>query len=166
MTGTLSTMVTRFVVLFTALFLTPLVIRSIGVTEYGLWAVVGSAFSYVSLLDGGVGSGFVKFLAEHIERGEHDRIRQVMTFGLLFYFGFGLVLVPGIYLLAPHIVTYLKVDPGYYPVARVLLVLVVCYIVVANAFGVFGAFIIGMQRTDIAGLIDTGYQLIYAVSLI
>jgi O-antigen/teichoic acid export membrane protein len=166
MTGTLSTLLARFVALSTSLFLTPLVIRSIGIEGYGLWAVVGSAVIYITLLDGKIGSGFVKYLAEFLERGERERIRQTMTFGASFYLGFGLLLLPVIYLLAPHAVGYLKVDPRYHSTAACLLLLSFGYFVVNNALGVFGAFIIGMQQTDVAGLIDTSYQLAYAVSLV
>ena len=50
--------------------------------------------------------------------------------------------------------------------ARDLLLLAVGYFVISNAFGIFGAFIIAMQRTELAGIIDTCYQIVYALALV
>ena len=164
--GTMSTLFTRIFGLSLGFFLTPLVIHSIGIEAYGLWAIVGSAVNYFALLDCGVGSSFIKYLAEFLERREHDQVRQVMTFGLLFYLAIGLLILPMLWFLAPHIVSYLRLDPRYTSTACDLLMLAVGYFVISNAFGIFGAFIIAMQRTELAGIIDTCYQVVYAVALV
>jgi O-antigen/teichoic acid export membrane protein len=166
MAGTLGTLVNRLSGLFLAFFLTPFVVQSIGVEAYGLWAIVGSAVNYFALLDCGVGSSFVKYLAEFLERREHDEVRHVMTFGFLFYLALGLIILPLVQITGPRIVSYLRLDPQYISAASNLLLLAVAYFVVANMFGVFGSFIMAMQRTEIVGLIDTGYQAVYAISLI
>ena len=166
MAGTLSTLVTRLFALSLAFFLTPLVVHSIGLEAYGLWAILGSAVNYFALLDFGVGSSFVKYLAEFLERREHDNVRGVMTFGFLFYLVMGLVFLPLVHLIGPHILSYLRLDPRYNSAANELLLLVVTYFILSNALGIFGAFIVAMQRTEIAGLIDTCYQVVYGVSLV
>lgn len=166
MAGSISTLFTRLFALSLGFFLTPLVIHSIGLEAYGLWAIVGAAVNYFALLDCGVGSGFVKYLAEFLERREHGQVRQVMTFGFLFYLAIGVAVLPVIRLLGPHIVSYLRLDPRYTSAASDLLLLAIAYFVISNAFGIFGAFIIAMQRTEVAGFIDAGYQVVYAVSLV
>ena len=166
MAGTLSTLLTRLFALSLAFFLTPLVVHSIGLEAYGLWAILGSAVNYFALLDFGVGSSFVKYLAEFLERREHDRVREVMTFGCLFYLAMGVVFLPVVHFVGPHILSYLRLDPGYSSAANELLLLVVAYFVLSNALGIFGSFIVAMQRTDIAGLIDTCYLIVYGVSLV
>jgi len=166
MAGTAVTLFNRIFRLSVAFFLTPLVIHSIGVEAYGLWAVVGAAIGFFALLDFGVGSGFVKFLAEYIQRGEHDQVRQIMTFGFLFYLGFGLLTLPAFLFLAPRLVGFLKVDPQLRSAAGILLLLALSYFFLSNAFGIFSAFIVAMQRTDLAEWIDSGAQAIYAVSLL
>jgi O-antigen/teichoic acid export membrane protein len=166
MAGTLSTLLNRVFSLSVAFFLTPFVVHSIGVEAYGLWAVLGSAVGYFALLDCGVGSGFVKYLAEFLERREHEQVRQVMTFGCLFYLAFGVVMIPAAHLLGPRIVGYLQLDPRYRTAAADLLMLVVAYFVVSNALGILDAFVIAMQRMDLSGMVGTVSQLIYAASLI
>ena len=165
-TGTLSTTVNSVVKLFVAFFVTPIVIYSIGMEAYGLWAVVGSAVSYFAVLDCGIGSGFVKFLAEYLERNERHNIRQVMTFGFVFYSGLGMMLVPLAWFLAPHVVHYLKVAPRYHDDAVNLLILAVLYFAISSALGMFSSLLGAMQRTDITGVLDMVYQAVYAVALL
>jgi O-antigen/teichoic acid export membrane protein len=166
MAGTLSSMVNSILRTALALFLTPLVVHSIGLQSYGLWAVVGGSITYLALFDGGVGSGFIRHLAEFLERRQHEQVRQVVTFGLSFYLGLGLLLVPAVYVMAPHIVGYLKISPSYNRIAVNLLTLAVGYFAISNALGIFGAFIAAMQLTYVSELIGTIYQAIYAVSLV
>jgi O-antigen/teichoic acid export membrane protein len=166
MAGSLSTLFTRLFALTLSFFLTPLVVRSIGLEAYGLWAILGSAVNYFALLDFGVGSSFVKYLAEFLERRERDNVRDVMTFGFLFYLAIGVVVLPVVHLAGPHILGYLRLSPRYSSAANELLSLVIAYFVISNALGNFGAFIVAMQRTEIAGLIDTFYQIVYGVSLV
>ena len=164
--GTISTLFTRISSLTLAFFLTPLVVHSIGVEAYGLWAIVGSAVNYFALLDCGVGSSFVKYLAEFLERREHDRVRDVMTFGFLFYLVLGVIVLPLVRFIAPHIVSYLRLDPRYVSAASDLILLAFAYFIFSNALGIFGSFIVAMQRTDLASMLDTCSQLIYGVSLV
>lgn len=164
--GSLASMVNGTLRTGLAFFLTPLVVHSIGLESYGLWAVVGGSVTYLALFDGGVGSGFVRHLAEFLERREDDQVRHVITFGLAFYLGLGFLLVPAIYVMAPHIVGFLKVSPSSYHVAINLLTLAVGYFALSNALGIFGAVITAMQLAYVAELIGIAYQTIYAASLV
>ncbi len=71
--------------------LTPFIVHSLGFVDFGLWATVGALAGYLGILDFGLGGSFVKFIAQYVERNEHAAARQVITFGMLFYLGFGLV---------------------------------------------------------------------------
>jgi O-antigen/teichoic acid export membrane protein len=152
--------------LLVGFLLLPFLIRSLGSEVYGLWAVVGSIVGYVGLLDLGVGAGFVKFLSEYIERGEKAWVRQVMTFGLVFYLALGLLLVPVVYLGTPHILAMLKLAPGYRSTATNLATLILGYFFLSSALGVNRAMIGAFQRVDLTSLLDLAGRGIYAVSAV
>lgn len=75
------------------LALTRYIVERVGVPAYGVWAIVGVFTGYVALLDFGVGSAFVKYVAEHAARDESDEISAVVSAGLFFYLVFGALLV-------------------------------------------------------------------------
>lgn len=166
MTGASSVVLARLVAMVSAFCLIPFVVHRIGEEAYGLWAVTGSVTAYFALFDCGVGSAFVKYLAEFLERGEHNEARQVATFGLLFYLALGAVVLPAAHLLAPHVVAYLKLHPGYDDTAINLIVLAVGYFVLNAGLGVFNAFIVAMQRSDLAGLISSIGQIVYVGTVV
>jgi O-antigen/teichoic acid export membrane protein len=60
------------VVVVVNLALVPFILREVGATDYGLWILVVSITSFVSLLDIGIAAGLIKFVAEHDARGDHD----------------------------------------------------------------------------------------------
>jgi O-antigen/teichoic acid export membrane protein len=164
--GTLSSLINRLVGLSLAFFVLPLVINAAGAEEYGLWAVMGATVTYFGLLDCGIGSGFIKYLAEFLEFRHHATVRQVMAFGLLFYLGLGVVLLPLAIVGGPHIVAWLQVNGRYEVLASHLLLLAVAYFLLQNALGILNAFIVAMQRTDVAAWIDTIGQIVYAASVV
>ena len=130
--------------------LTPFIISELGLAQYGLWAVVGSLAGYLGLLDFGLGGSFVKFIAEYAERGDRASARQVVVFGMTFYFVFGLVLAAPILSFAPQIVHVFKMQPELYPAAATLLRVFFGLLILAMMLGVPGMVVVAMQRMDLA----------------
>ena len=68
-----------------ALFLTPYTISCIGVERYGVWALVSVVTSYFGLLDLGIGSSYVKYIAEYHTKRDCLQINRIVNSGLAFY---------------------------------------------------------------------------------
>lgn len=54
------------------LFLTPIIVRSLGVAEYGLYSLVGAFVGYLSLLDFGFSNTIVRYIAMYREAEDKD----------------------------------------------------------------------------------------------
>jgi O-antigen/teichoic acid export membrane protein len=74
-----------------ALLLTPYILHRLDVREFGTWVVLSIFISSFNLLDMGLGSSFIKFIAEYHTHEDFDRINSVLFSGLLFYGFFGLL---------------------------------------------------------------------------
>src|SRR5689334_19298345 len=68
-----------------ALLLTPYVLAHLGVSEFGTWVVLSIFINSFNLLDLGLGSSFVKHIAEYYTYEDFARINRVLFSGLLFY---------------------------------------------------------------------------------
>ena len=140
----------RIATMTVGFLLTPYIIHELGLTQYGLWSIVGSLAGYLGLLDFGLGGAFVKFISEYVERKDLASARQVVVFGVCFYALFGLVLVAPILYFAPTIVHAFKMPADQYPAAahllRVMFVLLVFYMML----NVPGMVVVSMQRMDLA----------------
>jgi O-antigen/teichoic acid export membrane protein len=73
--------------------LTAYIVPRVGLSGWGLWALLSVFTGYLALFDLGVGSGFAKYIAEHAARKEDQAISRVVSSGFFFYLVLGLVLI-------------------------------------------------------------------------
>jgi O-antigen/teichoic acid export membrane protein len=71
--------------LVSAFVLSPYVIRKLGAGGYGLWTLAFSFLGYYSLLDFGIRSAIVYFIALHRARGETSRINEILSTATAYY---------------------------------------------------------------------------------
>ena len=57
------------------LILTPVIIHSIGVEGYGIWALFSAVSAYFVLLDMGIGNSFVKFYAQFLASKDMEKFK-------------------------------------------------------------------------------------------
>ena len=148
---------------FTAsLVLTPVIVHALGKTAYGVWAFVGSATVFVSLLDLGVGPSIVRFGAHARGRDDPEQINALASVGLVVYAVIGIASVAvGIVLAA--IVPYLVSMPHHlvWP-ARLATLLVVAGFAAEFPLGLFGNLLVGQQRYDVLNLASLARLAVYA----
>ncbi len=152
----------RVLMMLVGFVLTPYIVHSLGFVDFGLWATVGALAGYLGILDFGLGGSFVKFIAQYAERGDHAAARQVITFGMLFYLGFGLLMAAPVYLCAPMLVHLFKMPAEAYShavsVFRILFVILIASLV----FGILGSCIIAVHRLDLASRNNVVGYAVYA----
>ena len=141
---------TRIAMMLVGFLLTPYILFSLGMVDFGLLAIFGSLAGYLGLLDFGLGGTFVKFITEYAERNELRSARQVITFGTLFYAGFGIAMGIPAFFLAPALVHLFHMPGGQMPhavnVFREFLVLVIASMIVS----IPGAAVVAKHRMDLA----------------
>ncbi len=67
------------------LFLTPYILRHIGLERYAIWSFVGVITGYFSLFDFGIGLSFVNYISEFFAKKEYEKINQILSTGFVFY---------------------------------------------------------------------------------
>ena len=83
--GAILSFLTLFLEIFTALLFTPFLIRLFGQAEYGVYMLVVSITSYLALLDLGVGSSVVRFMAKYRANGQEEEQRKFLGTTLIYY---------------------------------------------------------------------------------
>jgi len=95
--NTLFTTAGNWITLGINFLLVPYIVSHLGLEVYGgVWVVGMLCIAYAQLVDFGIGSSCVKFIAEHAARGEQERIRQVVSTGMAFYAVFACFLILGL----------------------------------------------------------------------
>ncbi len=73
-----------------SLAFTPVMLRLLGRSEYGLYNTVSSAISMLSLLDLGFSSGYIRYYAQYRERGDRAGVARLNGLYLLLFSALGL----------------------------------------------------------------------------
>lgn len=75
--GVILTYVSQIVKILTGLLYTPIMLRLLGQSEYGLYQLVYSVVSYLGLLSMGFGSSYVRFYAQRKAKNDNEGIEKL-----------------------------------------------------------------------------------------
>lgn len=90
-TGSILSYVNIGLSILAGLIYTPFLIRYLGQSEYGLYNTVTSIITAISLLNLGLGSGYVHFYSKYKERGQKDKIHSLCGLFLIIFLVLSLI---------------------------------------------------------------------------
>lgn len=79
--------------MFIGLFTSRVVLKSLGVDDYGVYNAVGGVVSMFTFVTASLSSAISRFLAVEIEKADKDRLKRVFSTGVLIQLGLSLLLV-------------------------------------------------------------------------
>jgi O-antigen/teichoic acid export membrane protein len=164
--STVSNYLGKLITLCTWFFLTPFILRRLGPTAYGLWALVGSLVTYGSLLDLGVGRAVIKYVAEYNARGETKQAHSLVATALCLYSVLSLIAILVSAIIAPVFPGFFNLPPEERATATWLVLLMGSGIGISIPCTTTTAVLRGLQRYDILNLIAIIGTLLSAVATI
>ena len=151
--NTIFTSIGRFWGYALSFLLTPYIVHKIGIERFGIWAVANTAIHFFLFLDLGIGSSFVKYIAEYNTRKDYKMINEVINTGLVFSLFFCLCILFIAMLLKNFVVTLLKFSSELYGDVMFAFFGVLAVFIINYIFTVFKSTLYGLQRMDIVNMI-------------
>src|SRR5258707_1353860 len=99
----------------------PITIRYLGVEGYGIFVLLTGLFGYFGLLDFGFSDGVIKYVAHHLELGDHESVTRSINAALLVQIITGAVGVMVFCFFNRRIMQLLHVGPELFSVASISL---------------------------------------------
>ncbi len=164
--GTLSNCVGKATAVGIWFVLTPFLLGRLGPQEYALWVLTSAIAAYGFLLDFGVGSAIVKYVAEHTARDELDTAAAVIASARWLYVGFAIIAVATSVLLAPVIPRWFGVPPALQQSAMWLVVLTGVNVAIAVTFTPPLSVLRGLQRYDLSNGVTIAGSIIEAAAAV
>jgi O-antigen/teichoic acid export membrane protein len=156
--------------LLISLLMIPLMLRTLGTEAYGVWVLVTTfsvASGYLSLLDFGIQSSIVKFVAEHYGRQELGAINQIFSIGIYLFGGIGLLAAVALTFFAKNLLTQIfNIPSGLVEMTRLLLYFLAVQTLVEFPALIFSALLDGLQRYDLQRLIQIGQVVLSSMMLV
>lgn len=164
--NTLYNAIGKFWGILVALFLTPYIVNHLGVERYGIWALLTSLVGYIGFLDLGVGSSYVRYIAEYYTHEDYAKVNQVINTGFLFCLGLAIILIPLALFFTKPLLILLKLDPSTYPEIVFVFFWGVVIFSLSNATFVFGSIQTGLQRMELTNIVSVILTIPYALGVI
>jgi O-antigen/teichoic acid export membrane protein len=144
----------RMLQVASAFVLLPFLLRGFGLADYGVFALASSLSVYVGLLDFGVNQTIVKYVAEYRARGEHERLRELLSNGTAYYVAMGLVATVLLLAFALFGVELLRLGPVDAALAKQLFIVAAAISLLSWPLGVGAAVLNGLQRYDLSSIVN------------
>ena len=146
--GALLSYVSIVITIIINLFYTPIMLRLLGQSEYGLYSLIGSVVGYLSILDLGLGNAIVRYIARNRALGDKDAESKLNGMFLALYGVIGfLTLIIGA-------VLYFNIDTMFAATltvaelqkAKLMMILLILNFAVSFPLGVFGSIMQAHER--------------------
>jgi O-antigen/teichoic acid export membrane protein len=134
------------------LFVTPIVLASLGTEAYGIWSFIGSAAIFLNLLDFGLAPSIIRFGAEYRGRQAREETDALASVGLAVYGAIGVVTAAAGIGLAWLVPVAVSAPAELVWPARAAALLVVAGIAARFPLGLVSNLLLAQQRFDIVNL--------------
>ena len=131
-----------------SLVYTPVMLRLLGQSEYGLYTLVNGFISNLSLLSFGMGSAYMRYYSRAKVKDGEDGVAHINgMFMIIFLFIAALSLVVGGILVANvHHIFGAKLSPAEVETARVLMAVLVCNIAISFPCSVYASYVTAKEQ--------------------
>lgn len=145
--------------------LTPFILRRVGPGGYALWVLMGAVSSYGFLLDFGIGGAVVKYVAEHVARGEYKHAQAMIASARWLYLAIALAAVALGVAVAPYVPGWLGVAVEQQAAARWVVILTAINVAVTIAFTPPMSVLRGLQRHDLYNGVSVVNSIVEAAAM-
>jgi O-antigen/teichoic acid export membrane protein len=145
----LTSYVASAVGMITGLVVTPLLVRHLGSTDFGLWVLIGSLAGYIGLVEVGIGTATAKRVAECRATGDKKRLEEVLGTAFSLYLVIFLIVLLATGILQMYLGNFFQIPADRLLLARICLVVVGISHAIGFLFIVQSAILFGAGRLDL-----------------
>jgi len=146
-------------------FMTPFYVHTLGVTLYGIWAMVLSVVGYMTLMDFGMQNAVMKYIAECEGKEDKEGLSEIIISALVFY---SLIAIVGSSFLIIFVfqgLPLLRVDPYHFSIVKWVLLIMGIDMLLVFPGTVFQGALTGMQLFYVTNSISIVVNFIKAVMI-
>ena len=132
-------------------FLSPFIVHTLGVTEYGIWQLLTVLTGYMGILDLGVRASTGRYIMLYLGKGRQDKVDETIRTGLGLYTTLsGFIMLAGVLLGLGFPFLFPSVPFEYHSILRILLPVLALNIWVSAIRVVLSSILTAHERFDLA----------------
>lgn len=153
-------------VALTSFFLSPFVVRQLGDQVYGTWSLLTAMVVYLGLLDLGIRSAVMRYVANHHAAGRHAEAAALIRAGLALFGLLGAVAILISACVAATLLPAFRIPSEYILSARVVVMLGGITVGITLVSAPFGAVVSAMQRFDLSSGFDLLLEAVRVIAIV
>ncbi|MFD1334540.1 oligosaccharide flippase family protein [Oceanobacillus iheyensis] len=159
--GAILSYLSIFLTILIALLYTPVMIRLLGQSEYGLYAMIGSLAAYFSILDLGLGNAIIRYTSRNRAIGNKEAESKLNGMFLLLYsiIGFLTVIVGIIFYNTIDNIFAAGLTASELEKAKIMVIILTINFALSFPLAVFGSIMQAYERFVVFKLIEIGRSL-------
>ena len=144
--------------------LTPFIIRKIGAEDFGLWSLVFSLVGFLGLLDFGLATSVVRYVAEC--RGSGDRARRNRLVSTLFvsYSVLSVLAAAVALVLSFYFSSWFDIPPERHMKGQLVFLIVALRVALGFPLGLFYGVLFGEQRIHLVNIVQALSTMLYGIA--
>lgn len=157
----------RFLVVMAVQFaLTPIILKAVGAEDFGLWSLTFAVMGFLGLMDGGLATSAVKFIAECRGSGDTERRNKIASTLLALYLGLAGVATIAVFALSLGYVHWFHLPEAKAGIALSLLwLLALRSVIFALPLSLFHSLLFGEQKNALLSAVQAGATVVYAAAV-
>ncbi len=132
-----------------ALWMTPFVVHHLGDSEYGIWALVLQLTGYMGVVDVGLRSALVRFVARFQALGDDEGLNRLLNSIITLYVCIVPVCFVGAAIMAVFALPHMQIPAGMLQIARLTVFIAAACIACDFVFATSHASLAGLSRWDL-----------------
>ena len=136
------------------LIVSPIVVNSLGSSQYGIWVLIVSFTGQMGLLDLGVQSAVLRFVAQHISSKDYQRLNRLVSTAMSIFTGAGCVALAITAVLSIFFTNIFDIPAVSRPEAQAALWLSGIGVALGFPLMVFNGVLAGLQRYDVMSIVN------------
>ena len=129
--------------------ITPIMLKNIGQSAYGVWAILYAVFGYFMMLDIGFNTAIAKYTAEHLALDKKETLNRIVSSVFMVLLGIGFLIVLICIGVAPLFVKYFKIPADLHHETKIAFLIMGINTAFVLISGLYANIIYGLQRVDI-----------------
>jgi len=138
----------------------PYNVSHLGKGDYGLWMLIASITTYITIIELGYGGAVVRFVAECKARKDSGALNEVLSTMFFLYCAMGVacyLLAAAAALALPYV--FVNLTPDQVSTGRIVLLVIAVQVALYFPFSVFGGVINGFERYYVNNVVATGFNI-------
>jgi O-antigen/teichoic acid export membrane protein len=148
------------------LFLTPYIINKIGNELFGIWAIISVITGFFSLVDFGISSSFIKYIAEFFTKRDYKKVNEIVNTGIVLYFIISILVLLTSACLIDQILRFINIPEQYFAVTKYVYIISIILFCATNIICPIVSIQTGLQRIDITNKISILSSFLMAIGVV